>query len=144
MTDEFDYAVWHWYKAEIIRCVDGDTVDVWVDTGFDMRIKQRLRLHGIDTPETRTRDSVEKKAGLMAKARVQELLEAGKCYTIWTVEKGKFGRYLARIYLDRDTCVNDMLVAEDLAVEYAGQSKNDVKRALSEMYDRLRAKGVKL
>ena len=132
------------YKAEIIRCVDGDTVDAWIDVGFDMRIKQRLRLYGIDTPETRTRNLTEKKVGLMAKARVQELLEVGETYPIWTVEKGKFGRYLARIYLDRDTCVNDMLVAEDLAVEYAGQSKSDVKRALSEMYDRLRAKGVEL
>ena len=146
MSDAFDYAVWHWYKAEIIRCVDGDTVDVWVDTGFDMRIKQRLRLHGIDTPETRTRDPVEKKAGLMAKARVQELLEAGKCYTIWTIEKGKFGRYLARIYLDdkRRRCVNDMLIKEDLAVPYTGQSKSDIHKLKSEMYDRLRAKGVKL
>ena len=132
------------YKAEIIRCVDGDTVDAWIDVGFDMRIKQRLRLHGIDTPETRTRNLTEKKVGMMAKARVQELLEVGETYPIWTVEKGKFGRYLARIYLDRDTCVNDMLIAEDLAVEYAGQSKSDVRKALSEMYDRLRAKGVKL
>jgi len=132
------------YKAEIIRCVDGDTVDVWVDVGFDMRIKQRLRLYGIDTPETRTRDPVEKKVGLMAKARVQELLEVGKSYTIWTVEKGKFGRYLARIYLEEDNCVNDMLIAEDLAVAYAGQSKTDIRTALSEMYNRLKAKGVKL
>ena len=132
------------YKAEIIRCVDGDTVDVWVDVGFDMRIKQRLRLYGIDTPETRTRDLTEKKVGLMAKARVQELLEVGESYTIWTVEKGKFGRYLARIYLEEDNCVNDMLIAEDLAVEYAGQSKTDIRTALSEMYNRLKAKGVKL
>ena len=47
------------YNAEIIRCVDGDTVDAWIDVGFDMRIKQRLRLHGIDTPETRTKDPIE-------------------------------------------------------------------------------------
>ena len=66
------------YKAEIIRCVDGDTVDAWIDVGFDMRIKQRLRLHGIDTPETRTRNLTEKKVGMMAKARVQELLEVGR------------------------------------------------------------------
>ncbi len=137
---KFDYK----YKAEIIRCVDGDTVDVWVDVGFDMRIKQRLRLYGIDTPETRTRDLTEKKVGLMAKARVQELLEAGKCYTIWTVEKGKFGRYLARIYLEEDNCVNDMLIAEDLAVAYTGQNKSSIKTALSEMYNRLKAKGVEL
>ena len=64
------------YNAEIIRCVDGDTVDAWIDVGFDMRIKQRLRLHGIDTPETRTKDPVEKKVGLMAKARVKELQDA--------------------------------------------------------------------
>ncbi len=134
------------YNAEIIRCVDGDTVDAWIDVGFDMRIKQRLRLHGIDTPETRTKDPIEKKVGLMAKARVQELLEVGKTYPIWTVEKGKFGRYLARIYLDeaRDQCVNDMLVEENLALIYFGGSKADVKIALNHMYDRLRKKGVEL
>lgn len=134
------------YNAEIIRCVDGDTVDAWIDVGFDMRIKQRLRLHGIDTPETRTKDPVEKKVGLMAKARVQELLEVGKTYPIWTVEKGKFGRYLARIYLDeaRNQCVNDMLIEENLALIYFGGSKADVKIALNHMYDRLRKKGVEL
>lgn len=134
------------YKAEIIRCVDGDTVDAWIDVGFDMRIKQRLRLHGIDTPETRTKDPIEKKVGLMAKARVRELLEVGKTYPIWTVEKGKFGRYLARIYLDeaRNQCVNDMLVEENLALIYFGGSKADVKIALNHMYNRLRKKGVEL
>jgi micrococcal nuclease len=134
------------YNAEIIRCVDGDTVDAWIDVGFDMRIKQRLRLHGIDTPETRTKDPIEKKVGLMAKARVQELLEVGKTYPIWTVEKGKFGRYLARIYLDeaRNQCVNDMLVEENLALIYFGGSKADVKISLNHMYDRLRKKGVEL
>jgi len=134
------------YNAEIIRCVDGDTVDAWIDVGFDMRIKQRLRLHGIDTPETRTKDPVEKKVGLMAKARVKELLEVGKTYPIWTVEKGKFGRYLARIYLDeaRNQCVNDMLVEENLALIYFGGSKADIKIALNHMYDRLRKKGVEL
>lgn len=134
------------YNAEIIRCVDGDTVDAWIDVGFDMRIKQRLRLHGIDTPETRTKDPIEKKVGLMAKARVRELLEVGKTYPIWTVEKGKFGRYLARIYLDeaRNQCVNDMLVEENLALIYFGGSKADVKIAMNHMYDRLRKKGVEL
>lgn len=134
------------YKAEIIRCVDGDTVDAWIDVGFDMRIKQRLRLHGIDTPETRTRNLTEKKVGMMAKARVQELLEVGETYPIWTVEKGKFGRYLTKFYLDdkRRRCVNDMLIKEDLAVPYTGQSKSDIHKLKSEMYDRLKAKGVKL
>lgn len=134
------------YNAEIIRCVDGDTVDAWIDVGFDMRIKQRLRLHGIDTPETRTKDPIEKKVGLMAKARVQELLEVGKTYPIWTVEKGKFGRYLARIYLDeaRNQCVNDMLIEENLALIYFGGSKADIKIAMNLMYDRLRKKGVEL
>ena len=134
------------YNAEIIRCVDGDTVDAWIDVGFDMRIKQRLRLHGIDTPETRTRDPIEKKVGMMAKARVRELLEVGETYPIWTVEKGKFGRYLAKIYLDdnRRWCVNDMLINEDLAVPYTGQSKSAIHKLKSEMYDRLKAKGVKL
>ena len=144
------------YKGEIIRCVDGDTVDMWVDLGFDTRVKQRFRLYGIDTPETRTRDPVEKKAGLLAKDRIQELLKEGKTYPIVTSKegRGKFGRYLATIYTDEgvldpivdwdeaDISVNERLVREDLAVKYHGQSKEDIKEARVGQYARLKVRGL--
>ena len=62
------------YK-EIVKVVDGDTVDVVIDLGFDLSKKERVRLAGIDTPESRTRDAAEKKLGLQAKARNKELIE---------------------------------------------------------------------
>ena len=71
MSDNPDAFV---YQAELDRVVDGDTVDVILDLGFDVKLhKQRVRLHGIDTPESRTRDLAEKKLGLAAKKRLQEL-----------------------------------------------------------------------
>ena len=133
------------YSAKIVRVVDGDTVDVDIDLGFSVILaKQRLRLYGIDTPETRTRDLVEKEAGNLAKARVKELLVVGESYPIWTVEKGKFGRYLAKLWpssKDGTTSVNDLLVQEDLAVEYYGQSKKTLAAERKKQYTRLRKKG---
>ena len=133
------------YSAKIVRVVDGDTVDVDIDLGFSVILaKQRLRLYGIDTPETRTRDLVEKEAGNLAKARVKELLVVGESYPIWTVEKGKFGRYLAEIWPSSEEfaeSVNAMLVQEDLAVEYYGQSKKTLAAERKKQYTRLRKKG---
>ena len=88
------------YRATIIKVVDGDTVDVDIDLGFGIIMKdERVRIMGIDTPESRTRDKVEKKFGLAAKARLKELL--GKTCTLKTQinkdgedMKGKFGRIL--------------------------------------------------
>ena len=68
------------YSAEVTRVVDGDTVDAFVDLGFDMHSKQRVRLFGINTPECRTRDKEEKKRGLAAKARLKEMLSEEKRY----------------------------------------------------------------
>ena len=88
------------YRATIIKVVDGDTVDVDIDLGFGIIMKdERVRIMGIDTPESRTRDKVEKKFGLAAKTRLKELL--GKTCTLKTQinkdgedMKGKFGRIL--------------------------------------------------
>ena len=64
------------YQAELIKVLDGDTIDCWIDLGFDLKIKKRVRYMGIDTWESRTRDLEEKAKGLLAKARNKELLEA--------------------------------------------------------------------
>ena len=71
------------YQAQIIRVVDGDTIDVLIDLGFDMHVKERVRLAGVDTPESRTRDDREKRFGKLATERVEQLLPVGfkfKCH----------------------------------------------------------------
>jgi len=113
------------YKCDLDRVVDGDTVDVHVKLGFDVMLrKQRVRLAGIDTPESRTRDLEEKKRGLAAKAFVETWLEekAGNSPIIETKvdKKGKFGRILGRVLNDEGECLNDTLLAEGHAVEYFG------------------------
>ena len=114
------------YKATIVKVVDGDTVDVDIDLGFDVWLRnQRIRLYGIDTPECRTRNKREKANGLLAKKYVQETLIVGRTYALRTKEKGKFGRYLGEIKVGRTT-INKLLLKEGLAVAYTGQSKKDI------------------
>ena len=119
MSDNPDAFV---YQAELDRVVDGDTVDVILDLGFDVKLhKQRVRLHGIDTPESRTRDLAEKKLGLAAKKRLQELC-FGK-FKIKSLGKGKYGRILGIPYTEdgEDICI--ILIKEGHAVEYYGGKK---------------------
>jgi len=108
------------YKAKLLRVIDGDTIDCIIDLGFNVRIKERIRLKGIDTPETRTKDLEEKKRGLAAKERVLEAFQDNDCFTVHTeVRKGKFGRTLGIIYLpDRKKSLNDMLLEEGHAKVY--------------------------
>jgi micrococcal nuclease len=118
------------YQCTIVRVVDGDTVDVDIDLGFDTwRRGERIRLYGIDTPECRTRDAEEKAAGFLAKEFVEDALHVGGTYRLQTKEKGKFGRYLGTIYLTDDTSINAALVTEHLAVPYHGQSKEEIEDA---------------
>ena len=115
------------YKAQVRRVVDGDTVDVTIDCGFNIHIKERVRLSGIDTPECRTRDLEEKKRGLAAKARLEEILESfGKTIIIKTFidKKSKYGRLLGRLYVrGQARSANTMLLEEGHAVEYFGGKK---------------------
>ncbi len=117
----------HTYKCKIQRVVDGDTVDVDIDLGFNTWIlKERVRLDGIDAPESRTSDKVEKIFGIAAKTRLEELLPEGKIVTIITaLSNEKFGRTLGKLYLD-EISVNDLLVSEGHAVIYQGQSKDTI------------------
>jgi len=112
------------YKAQVRRVVDGDTVDVTIDCGFNIHIKERVRLSGINTPECRTRDLEEKKRGLAAKARLEEILESfGDTIIIKTFidKKGKYGRLLGRLCGEgHPYSANMMLLSEGHAIEYIG------------------------
>ncbi len=112
------------YKAIIRRVVDGDTVDVTLDLGFDILYNNRIRLLGIDAPESRTRDLEEKALGLAAKDRVKELCPVGSTVILRTTKdgKGKFGRILGEIFVEEQS-VNKLLVEEGHAVEYFGGKK---------------------
>jgi len=114
------------YKAKLIRVVDGDTVDVMVDLGFDIWVKKRLRLFGIDAYESRTRDKKEKKKGLAAKARLKQVLERQEEFHLLSYGVGKYGRCLAVIYVIKSYIksdkyhgknINKMLVEEGHAKE---------------------------
>jgi len=121
------------YKIhEVDRVVDGDTIDVTIDLGFDILYKTRVRLYGINAPESRTRDLEEKERGLAAKERLSEVINHAihmrHHLILQTKEKGKFGRYLGIIIIqdsrpdhteDR-TNVNQLLVEEGHAVDYFG------------------------
>ena len=130
------------YKAKILRVVDGDTVDVDIDLGFGVWLRnERVRIMGIDTPESRTRDKQEKKFGLLAKERLKELLPKGKASVLRTqIDKdgedamGKFGRILGNFvyghgHNGRFTMVTDILIKEGHAVAYYGQNKEDIEKA---------------
>ena len=113
------------YQAELDRVVDGDTIDIILDLGFDVKLhKQRVRLHGIDTPESRTRDLAEKKLGLAAKERLQELC-VGK-FKIKSLGKGKYGRILGIPYTEDGEDICQILIKEGHAVVYDGGKKSKV------------------
>ena len=113
------------YQAELERVVDGDTVDVTLDLGFDVKLhKQRVRLHGIDTPESRTRNLADKKLGLAAKERLKELC-VGR-FKVKSLGKGKYGRVLGIPYTEDGQDICQLLIDEGHAVEYYGGKKKKV------------------
>jgi len=110
------------YNATLERVIDGDTIDVTLDLGFDVKLhKQRVRLAGIDTPESRTRNLAEKALGLKAKDRLIELCVGS--FKIQSLGKGKYGRILGIPYTENDEDICQMLVQEKHAVEYWGGTK---------------------
>ena len=122
MSDNPDAFV---YQAELDRVVDGDTVDVILDLGFDVKLhKQRVRLAGIDTPESRTRDLAEKKLGLAAKERLKELCVG--TFKTKSLGKGKYGRILGIPYTEDGQDICQMLIKEGHAVVYDGGKKSKV------------------
>jgi micrococcal nuclease len=113
------------YNATLDRIVDGDTFDCILDLGFDVKLhKQRVRLAGIDTPESRTRDLAEKKLGLAAKERLKELCVGN--FKIKSLGKGKYGRILGIPYTEDGDDICQILINEGHAVEYHGGTKSKV------------------
>ena len=130
------------YNATLIKVLDGDTIDCWIDLGFDLKIKKRVRYMGIDTWESRTRDLEEKKKGLAAKARNKELLESGT-FKLVSHGTGKFGRGLGEVFIEileparRLESVNQILIDEGHAYEYDGGKK---KKFIAEIKEEKAAK----
>ena len=103
------------YKATVQRVVDGDTVDLLVDCGFNIMRKERIRFYAVDAWETR---GEEREAGLKAKAFVQDILPVGsECVVRTGKQQGKFGRYLGEIFVN-DRSLNEMLLEEGHAEVY--------------------------
>lgn len=141
------------YEAELIKVLDGDTIDCYIDLGFNIKIKKRIRYMGIDTWESRTRDLEEKKKGLAAKARNKELLEVGK-FKLISFGTGKFGRVLGEVFVSPDyvgqniteqinnpdsnidlssdgwVSINDILIEEGHAYDYHGGKKKDFNKEI--------------
>ena len=123
------------YKCKIVKVIDGDTTDVDIDLGFGVWLKkQRIRFYGIDTPESRTSDKVEKIYGLMAKEVVLSYLPVGSIQTLRTKKdgKGKYGRILGEFLIhdaktDAQITLNDFMIREHYAVAYFGQSKKEIE-----------------
>ena len=139
------------YEAELIKVLDGDTIDCWIDLGFNLKIKKRVRYMGIDTWESRTRDKEEKAKGLIAKARNKELLEQG-VFKLKSFGTGKYGRVLGEVYVSPDyvgehineciadsdnsidlshdgwVSVNDILIEEGHAYNYDGGKKKEFQK----------------
>jgi len=113
------------YKVkEVVKVVDGDTIDVIIDLGFDLSKKERVRLAGIDTPESRTRDLDEKKLGLEAKEHLSTNLSNAKQLMISTEKDGKYGRMLGTIHINDDiVSMNQQMIDKGYAWEYDGGTK---------------------
>ena len=107
------------YNAKLDRVVDGDTIDALVDLGFDTWKKVRIRMMGVDAPESRTRDLEEKKLGLAAKARLIEMLGDGE-FILQSHGVGKYGRCLGEIFKEDNISLNKQLINEGHATEYFG------------------------
>lgn len=140
------------YKAKVLKIVDGDTVDVDIDLGFGIVLTdERVRIMGIDTPESRTRDKVEKVFGLASKDRLKELLDKETILVTYDDRngedmKGKFGRILGDFIVEEwegeQRLVTEVLIEEGHAVKYHGQNKADVLTAHLANRNKLMTEGV--
>ena len=136
------------YDVVLLKCVDGDTVDVDIDLGFGVWLKdERVRIMGIDTPESRTSDKVEKLFGTAAKNRLKELLhDGGKLITTENKDgedmKGKFGRILGDFRTPTGELVTDIMIAEGHCVAYFGGSKEEIQMKHMANREKLLREGV--
>jgi micrococcal nuclease len=136
------------YKCEVKRVVDGDTMDVILDLGFDVLHSVRVRLAGIDTPESRTRDLDEKARGKLSKAYLKESIKGKKVVlkTRLKDSRGKFGRVIAEVWAEFEEGslrnVNELMIKECHAVKYNAENKALVYDAHMANRDILIEKGL--
>jgi micrococcal nuclease len=140
------------YKVKVVKVVDGDTIDVDIDLGFSTVLKkQRVRFLGIDTPESRTRDLVEKKFGKASKKHLKGLLESAEGLSLISHDKGKFGRILGEIIAhfneghpvyETEVNVNEQMILDGHAVRYTGENKDLVEQQHLANRERLIQEGV--
>ena len=119
--------MYEYYVRKVENVVDGDTIDVLIDLGFDILFQSRVRLAGIDTPESRTKDLAEKALGLEAKEYLKKSLKDSKSVVIKTEKMDsseKYGRILGWVYVDGNTVsLNDMMINDGYAWGYLGDTK---------------------
>ena len=119
--------MYDYHVKKVTNVVDGDTIDVEIDLGFDISFSSRVRLAGIDTPESRTKDKIEKALGLEAKEYVKSKIKDAKEVVIKTEKMDsseKYGRILGWLYLDGSTVsVNEQMIADGYAWGYLGETK---------------------
>lgn len=136
------------YRCKVVKVIDGDTVDVNIDLGFGIwQMDERVRIMGIDTPESRTRDKVEKKFGLAAKAKLKELLKGTPTLKTQINKhgedmKGKFGRILGDFIVDDGSLVTEVMINEGHAVPYTGGSKEEIQEMHLKNRERLISEGI--
>jgi len=118
----------YWYMAKVVKVIDGDTFDVLIDLGFDVHHKARVRLYGVNTPESRTKDAAEKELGLKAKSFTQDWLTRHQDVFIKTIadKNEKYGRTLAQVYSSTEindpttACLNSDIIEAGYARAYFG------------------------
>ena len=119
--------MYEYYVRKVENVVDGDTIDVLIDLGFDILFQSRVRLAGIDTPESRTKDLAEKTLGLESKEYLKKALKDAKSVIIKTEKMDsseKYGRILGWVYINEDTVsLNDKMINDGYAWGYLGDTK---------------------
>jgi len=119
--------MYEYYVRKVENVVDGDTIDVLIDLGFDILFQSRVRLAGIDTPESRTKDLMEKALGIESKEYLKKALKDAKSVVIKTEKMNsseKYGRILGWVYINGDTVsLNDMMINDGYAWGYLGDTK---------------------
>mgnify|MGYP003324407663 FL=1 len=118
-----------YFVKRVVKIVDGDTVDIEIDLGFDLTKKERVRLGGIDTPESRTKDLEEKAMGLEAKDYLTTLLEGATELIVTTEKDGKFGLMIGTLYMSSECVeagesINQAMIDDGFAWEYDGGTKH--------------------
>ena len=135
------------YKVKVVKVIDGDTIDVDIDLGFNTVLtKRRIRLYGIDTPESRTRDKEEKQRGLLSKKYLLLKCPIGEYITLKSHGVGKFGRILGELFeynkYEDSISINQEMCDEAYAAPYFGQSKEDIKQLHLENKQKLISRGL--